>query len=434
MITAVDEIEYSVKSFLREIDGCKIIVGLSGGADSVGLLAVLMSCGAHCIAAHCNFGLRGKESDRDMNHAIAVADRLGVRYETVHFDVRAYMESHKCSLETACRELRYSWFENIRKAHSAHWIAVAHHRDDNNETLLLNLFRGTGVSGLRGMRPINGKIIRPLLKFTRKEIESYVAAKKLDFVTDSSNLVSDVSRNKIRNIIMPFIRESFPNADHTINLTADNLYSADSFISEMIDKEKALWTDDNGNINVIKMMQKRESAMFILYELLKPKGINAEQVREIAAASQAGVSGRRFCGKDGNCWLLNRGVLEPLDAADNYDTEIITEIVSISEFTPGKDPYIEFFDLSVLEGEPLCLRHWQQGDRIKPFGMKGSRLVSDIMNDAKIGIAQKKRTWILAKGAEILWVEGLRRGSAYPVHPKSAEIVRVHIEPARNSK
>ncbi|MDE5745321.1 MAG: tRNA lysidine(34) synthetase TilS, partial [Paramuribaculum sp.] len=218
----VNEFEHKVQNFIHRSSTDSIIVGLSGGADSVALLAALSAAGCKCIAAHCNFMLRGEESERDMAHAEKIARSLGTDYISTRFDVPEYMKSHKCSLETACRDLRYRWFEELRHTYDAVWIAVGHHREDNNETFFLNLLRGTGLRGLKGMRPINGTVIRPLLNFTREEIERYLENKGIPYITDSSNLVADVARNKIRNNIMPEIRKHFPNSGKTITSTISN--------------------------------------------------------------------------------------------------------------------------------------------------------------------------------------------------------------------
>jgi tRNA(Ile)-lysidine synthase len=433
-MNCLPDIDDCVQAFLHTLSGNRIIVGLSGGADSVALLSALTAAGAQCIAAHCNFGLRGDESERDMAHAEAVAASLSAEYISVRFDVPAYMAGHRCSLETACRELRYKWFEDMRLAHRADWIAVAHHRDDNNETLLLNLFRGTSISGLRGMKPVNGKVIRPLLKFSRTDIEHYLADKNLSFITDSSNLVSDVSRNKIRNIIMPYITDSFPNAAATIALTADNLYSTDEFITEMIDNERALWTDADGNINVAELAASRRNVSFILYSILKDEGFTPTQVSDILNAAAECSSGKIFIAKDGTKRVLNRGVLEKCHDDEDVIPDFTVDIVSRSEFAPGTDRFVEFFATDILSGTPLTLRRWMPGDRMKPFGMKGSRLISDILSDAKVSVSQKEHIRLLVKDDEILWLPGLRRSGAYPVTPSDTRIVRIQFMPARRHK
>ncbi|MDE6491207.1 MAG: tRNA lysidine(34) synthetase TilS, partial [Muribaculaceae bacterium] len=220
----MDELEHKVlQSIARHRliadDTRPVIVGLSGGADSVALLATLTALGYRCVAAHCNFGLRGEESIRDRDHSRAIADRLGCEWITTEFNTRAYMLQNGISLEMACRDLRYNWFAEQLNALGAQAIAVAHHRDDNIETLMLNLLRGSGIRGLRGMRPRNGDIIRPLLECTRSDITAYLERRAIPYITDSSNLENDVARNRLRNIVLPCIYREFPQAPDTISRT-----------------------------------------------------------------------------------------------------------------------------------------------------------------------------------------------------------------------
>ena len=420
----IQTFENKVRSFASEFFFDKIVVGLSGGADSVALLAALCSVGCNCIAAHCNFMLRGKESERDMTHACKIAEICGAEFESVRFNVPEYIRLHKCSLETACRELRYAWFKDLCTSKNAKWIAVGHHREDNTETFFLNLFRGSGIRGLKGMRPVNGNIIRPLLSFTRKEIEQYLKEKGLDFITDSSNLVADVARNRIRNIVMPIIRKECPHADSTIATTVSNLYSTESFVSEMMNLERQKWVQDD-SINISQILNQRKSAPFIIFELLSDKGFNRDQSDDIIRCVKSGSTGKIFKNNSGELYCIDHGILIPMNQ-NSTDYEIISELIPKEEFLPGKDPLVEYFDASVLTGEKLSVRKWHIGDRIRPFGMKkGSRLISDIMRDAGYSLIDKDNTRLLVKGDEILWIIGLRRSYLYPITENTSNIVRI---------
>ena len=421
--TFEDKIKKFTDSFRRD----KIIVGLSGGADSVALLTSLCAVGCKCVAAHCNFMLRGEESERDMKHAEDIALKTGAEFVSIRFNVPEYMSLHKCSLETACRELRYEWFTNLCEIKTAKWIAVGHHREDNIETFFLNLFRGTGIRGLKGMRPVNGIIIRPLLSFRRKDIESYLKEVGMDYITDSSNLVSDVARNRIRNIILPAIKNEFPSADHSVETTIANLYSTESFVSEMMNLERERWLK-NDIVDVLEILKERKSASFIIFELLSEKGFNREQCNNILRCVQSGSTGKVFKNNLGELFCINHGLLIPMNQGGT-DYDILTEVVSVNDFAPGQNSCVEYFDSSVLTGEPLAVRKWQIGDRMKPFGMaKGSRLVSDIMRDAGYSLVDKDNTRLLVKGSEILWVIGLRRSNLYPVAKGSSDIIRITAE------
>ena len=187
----------------------RVVVAVSGGADSVALLSVLLELGYDCLAAHCNFGLRGAESVRDMRHVESLADRLGVDLCVRDFDVAARRADTGESVEMACRELRYEWFYELVDRERAQAIAVGHHAEDQLETLFLNLLRGTGITGLRGMRPRNGHVVRPMLECTRAEIEDYLHTRGLDWVTDSTNASDDFTRNRLRNRLLPLVDELF---------------------------------------------------------------------------------------------------------------------------------------------------------------------------------------------------------------------------------
>ena len=206
------------------VPGSRVVVGLSGGADSVALLAILARLGYDCVACHCNFMLRGEESVRDRNHAQRIARELHATFVETTFDTTAYAQAQGISIEMAARELRYAWFEQMRIEHQAQAIAVAHHRDDNTETVLLNLTRGTGLAGLTGMSPRNGHIVRPLLCASRDEIVEYLAHEQLDYVTDSTNLSNDYTRNKIRNEIIPLMSGINPSVLESIAATAQRIH------------------------------------------------------------------------------------------------------------------------------------------------------------------------------------------------------------------
>ena len=201
----------------------RVLVTLSGGADSVALLHVLLELGYDCVAAHCNFHLRGEESMRDERFVRALCDKLGVQATFVDFDVDSYVSERKVSVEMACRELRYRWFEQMRRQFGCRVIAVAHHADDSAETFFLNLMRGTGLAGLAGIKPRNGVIVRPMLCVGRQDVEAYLAQLQQDYVTDSTNLESEYRRNKIRNIVLPALRKCFPGSDAALSATMANL-------------------------------------------------------------------------------------------------------------------------------------------------------------------------------------------------------------------
>ena len=216
--------------------GDKILVGLSGGADSVALLSILKELGYCCFAAHCHFALRGEESDRDRNFAKHIATKLEVPFIEVQFDTLKYAAENKISVEMACRELRYEWFEKQRIALGCRYLAVAHHRDDSVETVLINLIRGTGISGLTGIAPLNGTVIRPILSLSRNNVEEYIQQSGLNYVTDSTNNEVIYVRNKIRNRILPMMKEINPSVYEAIESTATHLRETELIYRSALNK------------------------------------------------------------------------------------------------------------------------------------------------------------------------------------------------------
>ena len=264
----------------------KVVVTCSGGADSIFLLHILNKLGFDCIVAHCNFHLRGEESDRDENFVREFCERENLTLLVQHFDTKQFASENKLSIEMAARELRYNWFEEIRKEYNASAIAVAHHSDDSIETILLNLLRGTGLKGICGIRPKNGYIVRPLLCVNRKEIEDYLHEQGIEYIVDSTNLENEYTRNKIRNIVMPILREINPQIDSVMLSNAENFSSAESIYKEAIEKEKssAVKTTDDSFIVDLKVVEKFTKPFTLLYECLKDFSFHPATIKTMLTA------------------------------------------------------------------------------------------------------------------------------------------------------
>lgn len=423
-------------------DGDKVVVALSGGADSVALLAVLDELGYDCFAAHCNFHLRGEESQRDMRHAEAVCLKLGIGLTVKDFDVAKRMSENKESIEMACRELRYEWFEELKLSWHAHAVAVGHHREDKVETFFLNLMRGTGIDGLRGMKYRRDAIIRPLLDTSRQEIEDYLNDKGLKYIVDSSNASDDYQRNRLRNHVVPELLKYFPNGENAILSTMSNLSSAGEIFDMAIDSYREAceiepWTFD---LNHLAAMTGDKMAG-VMYEILKSAGITASQCKDIVASKSK--SGLVFDGRKGIVFELDRGVLRGVscrnlvhrdEIAVDLSLDVLTPInihVSvhdISEFSPTCSPDTIYIDEKAIgEGHSWQLRHWRKGDRIKPFGMRGSKLVSDLFADAKYSGAEKREAWLLTCDSEIVWVVGLRASRLHIVAPDTKKYLKLTL-------
>ena len=264
----------------------KVVVTCSGGADSIFLLHILNKLGFDCIVAHCNFHLRGDESDRDEHFVREFCKRESLTLLVQHFDTKQFALENKLSIEMAARDLRYTWFEEIRKEYSAGAIAVAHHSDDSIETILLNLLRGTGLKGICGIRPKNGYIVRPLLCVNRKEIEDYLHEQGIEYIVDSTNLENEYTRNKIRNIVMPILREINPQIDSVMLSNAENFSAAENIYKEVIEKEKssAVKTIDDSYIVDLKVVEKFAEPFTLLYECLKDFSFHPATIKTMLTA------------------------------------------------------------------------------------------------------------------------------------------------------
>ena len=421
----------------------RVLVTLSGGADSVALLHVLLELGYDCVAAHCNFHLRGEESMRDERFVRALCDKLGVQATFVDFDVDSYVSERKVSVEMACRELRYRWFEQMRRQFGCRVIAVAHHADDSAETFFLNLMRGTGLAGLAGIKPRNGVIVRPMLCVGRQDVEAYLAQLQQDYVTDSTNLESEYRRNKIRNIVLPALRKCFPGSDAALSATMANLSGDWLLLQELVENyRRRVVSETDGVVRIDKsIIAQSAQPETLLHELLSPYGYNPTQTS--ALWKSASTVGAVFESAD---YLLEVGreqfVLMPHDGLRNDETFVFRLDdrtthppffeVEIVERTPDfkfvADGNLAYFDSEIL-GYGLTLRHWRQGDRFRPFGMKGSKKLSDYFNDNKFSLLDKRRAWLLCASDTILWLVGHRAADAFRVTPATRQIVVLKYRP-----
>lgn len=389
------------------------IVALSGGADSVALLLLLKNAGFNVHAAHCNFRLRGAESDRDEVFCVELCHRLGVELHRVHFDTREYAELHKVSIEMSARELRYKWFEQLREDIGAAGICVAHHRDDSVETVILNMVRGTGVHGLVGIRPRNGYILRPLLCASRDEIEGFLTFCGQKYITDSTNLEDEATRNKVRHHIIPELQQLNGKALENIQRMTERMAA----VEELLDAYKAqtiVRKEDGIAIRKLDVLND-----YLLYELLADYGFNSAQASQIYDSMRADSVGSVFSSADYDLLvdrecLLVEPHLEPMKpfVIPETGTYILDEKhkirVESGAFEVSKDPLVATLDASKVHF-PLTVRRAEEGDWMVPFGMSGRKLLSDMMTDLKKSIFNKRKQIVVTDNQGIIiWAVGLR--------------------------
>ena len=422
---------------MQALNGRPVMVALSGGADSVALLRVLLEAGCTCHAAHCNFHLRDSESMRDEEFVRELCLRLNIPLTVKDFDVPAWQLEHGGSVEMACREMRYHWFEQERNRLNCAYIAVAHHADDQVETLFLNLTRGTGVRGLTGMDRMSHRIWRPLLSFTRNDIIDYLKSIGQDFVTDSTNAQNDYRRNRLRNIVLPTMEQQFPKSRERILHTMDNLRRDRDLLDSLI---KDILPDDHHISTAILLSCPQ--APTLLYHRIRHMGFNREQCVQAVEAAQQGHTGRLFPA-NGQQLVVNRFSLDitptdtdqdieiPIDLHSGLNSPVHIDIIhGGTPFTPrmcdGK--YRVAFNTQLADCQRTVLRHWRRGDRIKPFGMNGTKLVSDLFADLKLDYADKQNAWIMEADGQIIWVLGYRASAIYPVKPEAQEYLLLTLD------
>lgn len=419
------KIKRRVGEIWRRAGSPPVVLCISGGVDSVVLLSALrevVPSGAPLIALHCNFHLRGEESERDCRFVERLCSDLGVPLKVRDFDVEAYRKEHKCSLEMACRELRYAWFREEASCigHNTR-IVTGHHADDNIETLLLNLFRGAGVMGLKGMLPDNDGILRPLLEFSRMDIMTYAEENGLEYVTDSTNLSSDYRRNFIRNELLPLVESRWPGVRKSLLRSQEVMREEAAIVREA--------TDDvvSSPISLpLEILRNSAAPSVYVYGFIAPHGGNTEQVRSIVSAvdTQPFVCGKVWPLPDGCRVSLERDYLEilPSDNSMIGATPVFCwGKVKLSDDEVRKMKEDRSNMCAWLPRPPECytLRRVRRGDRIRPLGMKGSRLLSDVMKDARMSLSEKEAQWVLVDAAtdEIIWAPGLRRSRLDLVAP-----------------
>ena len=421
--------DFIEKHQLLSHDGLHV-VALSGGADSVALLRILCDLGYHIEAAHCNFHLRGEESDRDEKFVKDLCQKLNIQLHLIHFDTAEYASLHQVSIEMAARELRYGYFRQLRDDIGAETVCVAHHRDDAVETLLMNLLRGAGIHGLTGIRPHNAHIVRPLLGVSRQEILRYLHSIGQDYVTDSTNLQPDVLRNKVRLQLLPLLEQLSPGA-------SDNIARSAYYLSEAEKVYNSAFSPQCAPLPISSIMDS-PSPLCLLHEWLSPYGFNRSQIDQLLTCLD-GESGREFTSPTHTLVVdRDRLVVEPISTPikphvipepGNYRLSEslcikvnITDDVSVSKLA----------DCATLDKEkvlfPLTVRPVQSGDMFCPFGMEGHKLVSDFLTDSKLSLLEKRRQLVVtdATGA-ILWLVGLRTDNRYRVTPQTTTILRLSL-------
>lgn len=415
----------------------KLLVACSGGLDSVVLAYILKELGYSIGLAHCNFSLRGKESDEDEAFVIELATKWNVPVFTETFNTKEYASIHKLSTQMAARALRYCWFEELLNDFKFDYVLTAHHADDNLETFLINLSRGSGLRGLIGIKDKSNKIIRPLLPFSREEIFSFAKKEKLFWREDSSNASSDYLRNELRHEVIPPFKKATKGLLASFHKTQKNLQQSEALVNDYILLVRNLVmqeTPDGFEISIAKL-QELPHPDALLYELLSPFQFTAwEDISGLLKAQ----SGKQVLSSNYRV-LKDRKVLIiteiPSERKKNKkfisENELQIDSPLTMSFLPtDKMGYIDnntiYVDASKIS-YPLELRRWEEGDVFQPFGMKGKKKLSKFFKDEKLSLASKEQIWILLSKNQIVWVVGYRMDDRFKITPKTNKILKIAV-------
>ncbi|MEP5131886.1 tRNA lysidine(34) synthetase TilS [Nonlabens ulvanivorans] len=422
MLTAFQE---HLQDHFYNLKEKRLLIAISGGLDSVVLTHLLSILGYDIALAHCNFHLRSTESDQDEQFVKQLADGLKIDCHVAQFDTLDYARKRGVSTQMAARELRYNYFDDLCDNQNYHYLLTAHHLDDQIETFFINLNRGAGLNGLQGIPQSNGRVIRPLLPFSREQIKNYAIDSQISWREDSSNSSNKYQRNHLRNQILPLLHDALPSLKSHFAQTLVYLKGSQDLVDDAVSRfrESVINTIPTGiNIN-ISQLKTFSNPQAYLYEIVKAYGFyNMKDVMNIIN----GQSGKRI---ESDQFVIfkdrERVVIEELrllrpikltidDKSVRYrfydstiDIEEVNVVDALSYVKENHDKNVLFLDAALVD-YPLKLRSWIIGDRIKPLGMKGSKLVSDVLTDSKVSFIAKEKIVVLTWEDEILWIVGIR--------------------------
>lgn len=430
------QFENQVSNHFPFLQGKKLLLAVSGGLDSMVLVHLFQQLNYEIVVLHCNFQLRGLESFEDQQFIQEYSNTNAIPFVFTQFDTEAFAADFKVSIQVAARELRYSWFYEQLAIQKGDFILTAHHADDNLETFLINLSRGTGLEGLTGIPAQNEKVIRPLLSFSRQQIEEYASVNKLKWREDSSNASDKYLRNKIRHHLVPLLKELNPNFISSFEKTQSFLSEAQELVDDaaiMVYQQVAREEGEDIYFDLVRLLQLPNYSSY-LYQWLKEFGFTAwDDIYELVD----GQSGKQVLApyfrliKDRDCLILS-----PLPSQENQQEFKIESIESkvkfplnldfstVSKIGVASDSTI-FVDQDKLVF-PLTLRHWNEGDVFQPFGMEGkSKKVSKLFKDEKLSLIDKEKVWLLCSNNQVVWVVGIRQDERFKIDTNSKNLLKI---------
>jgi tRNA(Ile)-lysidine synthase len=405
-------------------NGQRLLVTVSGGVDSVVLARLCRSAGYHIEIAHCNFQLRGEESLRDEEFTAQFAEMINAPFHVRRFDTVDLAGYKKLSIQETARELRYAWFRELAGQHGLDRILTAHHADDNVETMLMNLFKGTGIAGIRGMLPLSGNIAKPLLFASRNDIERYAAEHGIGYVEDSSNITEKYSRNYFRLHVIPLVEKIFPGALGHMKENMTRFREVELLYREAVSEKVAVLVVEKGSERHIPVEKLRMVTPLktILFELFSPFGFSAAQLDDILRLMDSETG--KYIRSSTHRVLKNRNwfILSPVAETDQSVYVIDSEAGQLSlpggtisfslekrgnGFVPDPDPMVAQLDAAVLDF-PMVVRKWKEGDYFYPLGMRKKKKIARFLIDNKLSRSEKEKVMVVLSGNKIIWVAGMR--------------------------
>jgi len=418
----------------------KLLLTVSGGMDSMVMLDVMLDAGYYCEAAHCNFNLRGEESDGDALLVKKECEKRGVVLHVKSFDTKEYSAKNGISIEMAARELRYAWFHELLVQRGLDHMVTAHHGDDAIETFFLNLARGTGIKGLSGMRFVNGKVVRPFLNLSRKDVEEYAGKMNIEYRHDSSNDEVRYLRNKVRHEILPRFKEMNPSFFSTMTDNLKRLAEVEELLEAEVERfRESSVVEEHGKVLIpISRLEEHPQKSAVLYELLRPYGFSSGSIDDIIN-SLSGIPGKQFFSHTHRL-IRDRFNLILFEIRETSDDEIYIDSDTEELESPvhlkfrsfrkpddhrfSTDPLVAQFDADTVDF-PLVLRRWRQGDSFRPLGMTGFKKLSDFFVDLKLSLADKEEVWILQSGDDIMWIVGMRIDDRFKITNRTKNVLEI---------
>ncbi|UEG49068.1 tRNA lysidine(34) synthetase TilS [Ferruginibacter lapsinanis] len=440
----------------------RLLLAVSGGVDSVVLCEICKQAGYSFVIAHCNFNLRGADSERDEAFVKKLAEKYQVDFFVKHFDTVAIAKQQKKSIEEIARELRYEWFNELindqrqgnNNAHSiancqlpvARWILTAHHADDNIETVLMNFFRGTGVKGLRGILPKQNKIIRPMLSIRKNELRRFAQENGLEFVEDHTNAENDYTRNYFRNELIPAVKKVYPMAEENILQNIDRMIGVEMLYQQAVDLQIKKLIEQKGNeihIPVLKLL-KVSPLSTVMYEIIKDFGFTAHQTDEVILLLKSDTG--KYIQSATHRAIKNRNwlIISPnktIDAAtiliesSNQQIDFSAGSITFRELSAETFQFLTDSNVALLDADkikfPLLLRRWKQGDYFYPLGMQKKKKVSRFLIDQKLSLTQKENVWVIEMDKKIIWVVDMRIDDRFKINDKTKQALQLILTRAK---